>query len=277
MRVKHNMWGYIMENINKFLFILPLSLEFSVFSYADNPGDDLVESQETAVAQVAEEAEEVVESTPVVESDEDADGDDEVVTLEKVTVTGSRIKRSQVEGATPLIVISKQDMKDNGYRNLTEALQSLPIANGFTQNEQLVNTFTPNASELDLRRFGPGRVLVLVNGRRMADYPFPYNNSSNFVNTGTIPAGLVDRVEILTSGSSAIYGSDAVTGVVNIITTQGKDFSEVDVSVGQTENGGDNIMDLTFSTGGFSGNHSWTVGGNLYHIDPMYYADREGF
>ena len=271
------MWGYIMENINKFLFILPLSLVFSVFSYADNPGDDLVESQETAVAQVAEEAEEVVESTPVVESDEDADGDDEVVTLEKVTVTGSRIKRSQVEGATPLIVISKQDMKDNGYRNLTEALQSLPIANGFTQNEQLVNTFTPNASELDLRRFGPGRVLVLVNGRRMADYPFPYNNSSNFVNTGTIPAGLVDRVEILTSGSSAIYGSDAVTGVVNIITTQGKDFSEVDVSVGQTENGGDNIMDLTFSTGGFSGNHSWTVGGNLYHIDPMYYADREGF
>jgi iron complex outermembrane receptor protein len=118
-------------------------LVFSVFSYADNPGDDLVESQETAVAQVAEEAEEVVESTPVAESDEDADGDDEVVTLEKVTVTGSRIKRSQVEGATPLIVISKQDMKDNGYRNLTEALQSLPIANGFTQNEQLVNTFTP--------------------------------------------------------------------------------------------------------------------------------------
>ena len=88
-----------------------------------------------------------------------------------------------VEGASPLIVITKQDMKDNGYRNLTEALQSLPIANAATQNESLVNTFTPNANELDLRRFGPGRVLVLVNGRRMADYPFPYNNSSNFVNT----------------------------------------------------------------------------------------------
>ena len=269
------MWGYIMEKLNKFLFILPITVIFASAVLADNPGEE-----EAVVDEVTEatEAVEAVESTPVEESeDTSSDADDEVVTLEKVTVTGSRIKRSQVEGATPLIVISKQDMKDNGYRNLTEALQSLPIANGFTQNEQLVNTFTPNASELDLRRFGPGRVLVLVNGRRMADYPFPYNNSSNFVNTGTIPAGLVDRVEILTSGSSAVYGSDAVTGVVNIITTQGKDFSEVDVSVGQTENGGDNIMDLTFSTGGFSGNHSWTVGANLYHIDPMYYADREKF
>ena len=168
-------------------------------------------------------------------------------------------------------------MKDNGYRNLTEALQSLPIANAATQNESLVNTFTPNASELDLRRFGPGRVLVLVNGRRMADYPFPYNNSSNFVNTGTIPAGLIDRIEVATSGSSAIYGSDAVTGVVNIITTTGLEYSEVDAFVGQTEHGNDNILDLTFTTGGFSGNHSWTIGANAYHIDPMYYADREDF
>ena len=118
---------------------------------------------------------------------------------------------------------------------------------------------------------------MLVNGRRMADYPFPYNNSSNFVNTGTIPAGLIDRIEVATSGSSAIYGSDAVTGVVNIITTTGLEYSEVDAFVGQTDNGGDNILDVTFTTGGFSGNHSWTVGANFYHIDPMYYKDRPGF
>ena len=63
--------------------------------------------------------------------------------------------------------------------------------------------------------------------RRMADYPFPYNNSSNFVNTGTIPAGLIDRVEIATSGSSAIYGSDAIAGVVNIITKKNFDGVEI--------------------------------------------------
>jgi outer membrane receptor protein involved in Fe transport len=246
---------------------------FSFYVVADNPGEEIVNDADQAV-------EETVESEVVSDSssdEESSESDDGVVTLEKVTVTGSRIKRSQVEGATPLIVITKQDMKDNGYRNLTEALQSLPIASAATQNESQVNTFTPNASELDLRRFGPGRVLVLVNGRRMADYPFPYNNSSNFVNTGTIPAGLIDRIEVLTSGSSAVYGSDAVTGVVNIITTKGKDFSEIDVMVGQTEHGEDNIFDFTFTTGGFSGNHSWTVGANMYHIDPMYYNDRSGF
>ena len=162
---------------NLFLFSL-LTVTFAVV--ADNPGEQAVGDEPETEAVV----EESVESTPVAtEGDSSGDGEsseseDGVVTLEKVTVTGSRIKRSQVEGASPLIVITKQDMKDNGYRNLTEALQSLPIANAATQNESLVNTFTPNANELDLRRFGPGRVLVLVNGRRMADYPFPYNNLS---------------------------------------------------------------------------------------------------
>ena len=138
----------------KNLFLLTLfTVSFTVL--ADNPGE--VVSEEPAEEAVVEET---VESTPV-ETENDSSGDDTpsesedgVVTLEKVTVTGSRIKRSQVEGASPLIVITKQDMKDNGYRNLTEALQSLPIANAATQNESLVNTFTPNANELDLRRFG---------------------------------------------------------------------------------------------------------------------------
>ena len=271
----------IKEIRNLFLFSF---LAFSLVLSADNPGDEVVSDEPVEVVEdtveSAPESDDSSEDSEPAESEdssEPVESEDGVVTLEKVTVTGSRIKRSQVEGATPLIVITKQDMKDNGYRNLTEALQSLPIASAQTQNEALVNTFTPNASELDLRRFGPGRVLVLVNGRRMADYPFPYNNSSNFVNTGTIPAGLIDRIEIATAGSSAIYGSDAVTGVVNIITSTGKEYNEVDVFAGQTEHGGDNILDVTFTTGGFRGNHSWTVGANYYHIDPMYYKDREGF
>ena len=128
---------------NLFLFSL-LTVTFAVV--ADNPGEVVENDEPEAVV------EESVESTPVAtESDSSGDGEsseseDGVVTLEKVTVTGSRIKRSQVEGASPLIVITKQDMKDNGYRNLTEALQSLPIANAATQNESLVNTFTPNAN-----------------------------------------------------------------------------------------------------------------------------------
>ncbi|MEQ9728917.1 TonB-dependent receptor plug domain-containing protein, partial [Pseudomonas sp. WHRI 8822A] len=74
---------------------------------------------------------------------------------------------------------------------------------------------TPNASPINLRDLGPGRTLLLVNGRRVADYPLPYGGESNFSNYSNIPSAAVERIEILTGGASAIYGSDAVAGVVN--------------------------------------------------------------
>ena len=95
--------------------------------------------------------EEVVEKKRLLHSD-DAVADDEVVTLEKVVVTGSRIKRTQEEGALPLLVITKEDIDNSGFRNVTEALQSIPSANEYTQNESLTNNFTPNANELDLKK-----------------------------------------------------------------------------------------------------------------------------
>ena len=150
----------------------------------------------------------------------DSSADDDVTVLEKVVVTGSRIKRVQQEGALPLLIITKDDIDNAGFRNVTEALQSIPSVNQYTQNESITNGFTPNANELDLRNLGPGRVLFLVNGRRTADYPIPFNNAGTFVNTGTIPSGLVDRIEVLSQGASAIYGSDAISGVVNIITVK---------------------------------------------------------
>ena len=67
-----------------------------------------------------------------------------------------------------------------------------------------------------MRDFGPGRTLVLVNGKRMADYPFPYNSNSASFNWASIPLAAVERIEILTAGASSIYGSDAVAGVINL-------------------------------------------------------------
>ena len=222
-------------------------------------------------------AQDVAEEEVVAEeTTEDEDEDEDVVQLDKVVVTGSRIKRSQVEQAAPVTVITREDVDNQGFQNLTQALQALPFNNSYTQNEQNTNTFTPNASQIDLRNLGPGRTLVLVNGRRMADYPTPYNNSSNFVNIGTIPNGLIDRVEVLTAGSSAIYGSDAVAGVVNIITRTGIDYSEVDASVFQTE-AGENVYNFTASTGSFFGNSSYTLGFDYYSTDPFYLKDRPGF
>ena len=241
--------------------------------YSDNPGEEIVEDP------VVEITEEPAEETFVSEETEETttETDDEVVSLEKVVVTGSRIKRTQTEGALPLLVITKEDIDNSGFKSVTEALQSIPSANEYTQNESFTNSFTPNANELDLRNLGPGRVLFLINGRRTADYPIPFNNAGNIINTGVIPVGLVDRIEVLSQGASAIYGSDAVSGVVNVITVQGRDYSQFDLYTSKTEHGGDNITTATFTTGGFFGNSSWTLGLNAEVRDPMYYADRDGF
>jgi len=263
--------------MKKLYLLFAFAFIFTPFALADNPGvEDVADEQVVEdTVPVAETEEEVVveEATPeVVEN-----ADDEVVSLEKVVVTGSRIKRTQQEGALPLLVITKEDINNSGFRNVTEALQSIPSANQYTQNESLTNNFTPNANELDLRNLGPGRVLYLINGRRTADYPIPYNNAGNIVNIGTVPSGLVERIEVLSQGASAIYGSDAVSGVVNVITVKGRETSNLEVYASETEHGGDNIISATFTTGGFFGNSSWTLGIDGTFVDPMYYEDREGF
>jgi iron complex outermembrane receptor protein len=265
--------------MKKLYLLTAFAFMFAPFAIADNPGveDEVAEPvvQETSTTPVAQE-EEVVQEASTAAVVEDT-SDDEVVSLEKVVVTGSRIKRTQQEGALPLLVITKEDINNSGFRNVTEALQSIPSANQYTQNESLTNNFTPNANELDLRNLGPGRVLYLINGRRTADYPIPYNNAGNIVNIGTVPSGLVERIEVLSQGASAIYGSDAVSGVVNVITVKGRETSNLEVYASETEHGGDNIISATFTTGGFFGNSSWTLGIDGTFVDPMYYEDREGF
>ena len=174
------------------------------------------------------------------------------------------------------MVITKEDIDNSGFRNLTEVLQTIPSANQSTENESIQGSFTPNANELDLRNLGPGRILYLINGRRTADYPVPFGNAGNISNVGVIPTGLIDRVEILAQGSSAIYGSDAVTGVVNVITIKGKDFSQLDIDYSQTQYEQKDIYSVSYTSGGFFGNSSWTLGVDFSHVDPMTYADRPG-
>lgn len=264
---------------NKNTFVLFVGLMFiSISLLADNPGENIVvaepeveetdTSEQVEAQEVTPPAEEVV---PVDEATEEG-----AVVLEKVVVTGSKIKKTQIEGPLPLLVITKEDIDNSGFRNLTEVLQTIPSANQSTENESIQGSFTPNANELDLRNLGPGRILYLINGRRTADYPVPFGNAGNISNVGVIPTGLIDRVEILAQGSSAIYGSDAVTGVVNVITIKGKDFSQLDIDYSQTQYEQKDIYSVSYTSGGFFGNSSWTLGLDFSHVDPMTYADRPG-
>ena len=123
-------------------------------------------------------------------------------TLDKVTVTGSRIKRTEIEGPSPVTVITSAQIEREGFNTVYDALNTLTQAGGAAQNEIFQGGFTPNASVINLRGLGPGRTLLLINGRRAADYPLPYNGQSNFANFGNIPAAAVDRIELLAGGAS---------------------------------------------------------------------------
>ena len=170
-----------------------------------------------------------------------ADSSTTADTPQQVTVTGSRISRAQKEGATSVTVITSAELEKKGYSNAFDALNGLTQNTGFTQGADYGNTFTPAANAISLRGLGPNHTLTLIDGHRVADYPVPYDGSENFVNLANIPTAMVDRIEILNGGASAIYGSDAIAGVVNIILKKKFDGVEVNVKGGGTSHGGENL------------------------------------
>ncbi|WP_077509800.1 TonB-dependent siderophore receptor [Sphingomonas sp. LM7] len=130
-----------------------------------------------------------------------------------ILVTGSRIARNGFDASTPVNVIGAEDIKLSGNLNIEKTLAQLPQAIGSQLGSATSNTVPGGFADVNLRGFGATRNLVLVNGRRFAIY-----GPEQVVDLNTIPSTLIERTEIVTGGSSAVYGSDAITGVVNFIT-----------------------------------------------------------
>lgn len=153
--------------------------------------------------------------------------------LEKFEVTGSRIKRVEAEGPSPIHVISHSEIEASGRSNLTELLRDMPETSGIGINEGSTLGQARGVTALDLRSLGPNNTLVIVNGRRVA--PNGINSGGTvFVDLGRFPLALIERVEVLKDGASAIYGSDATAGVVNIILRKDFTGAEVSASYGNT-------------------------------------------
>ena len=155
-----------------------------------------------------------------------------------VVVTGSRIARSSLEGPSAVTVITGDEITRQGYKNVFDALNNQVQNSGFVQGADFGNTFTPSANTISLRGLGPNHTLVLLNGRRLADFPIAYEGTVNFTNLANIPSSIVERIEILSGGASAIYGSDAIAGVVNIILKKKAEGVDVNVKLGGTSRGG---------------------------------------
>jgi outer membrane receptor for ferrienterochelin and colicin len=122
-----------------------------------------------------------------------SEADEDATELDSIVVTGSRIKRTEIEGPAPVVVLTSEQIEKEGFTTVYEALNSLTQNVGNTQDDQWAGGFTQNASIIDLRGLGPGRTLLLLDGRRITDYPLPFNGQSNIVNLNSIPLGMVAR------------------------------------------------------------------------------------
>ena len=173
--------------------------------------------------------------------------------IEKIEVTGSRIKRVDMEGANPVQVITRAELVSSGITNMGDILQEIPSVAGAGTNTA-INNGGSGAIRVSLRGLGASRTLVLLNGRRMVASGLGANSS---VDLSTIPTAVVKRVEVLKDGASAIYGSDAIGGVVNIITRDDFEGFEFNASydVGTQENDGETkSFDVTVGMSSDRGN-----------------------
>ncbi|TDK28467.1 hypothetical protein E2F46_00815 [Luteimonas aestuarii] len=211
------------------------------------------------------------------ELQESRPGSSSAATLDRVSVVGSRIKRAEIEGPAPVTVISREDIDREGFQTIGDVLQSLSqnTASSFT-GDLGVTGFTPNAQVVNLRNLGPGYTLTLINGRRPAQYPQPYNRDNNVVNVRAVPTSIVERIEVLTGGASAIYGSDAVAGVVNIVLRENYEGNLLRGVVGTTAEGGGDRFSIEY-TGGRTGDRWSTLFAFQYGANEAVFGTQRDF
>ena len=182
----------------------------------------------------------------------------EAQVVEKIQVTGSRIKRADMEGALPVTVIDRAAIEFSGQTSVADLLRNTSFNSTGSFRPQSGSS-AQGVSQINLRGLGASRSLVLVDGRRLARSP----STGATQDLNGIPAAAVERIEILTDGASAVYGSDAIGGVVNIITR--KDFNGVEMKLGAAQvdvEGGDReegsiIFGTSSDEGSMLGGVSW--------------------
>ncbi|RIJ23787.1 TonB-dependent receptor [Henriciella barbarensis] len=148
------------------------------------------------------------------------DGDDDTLRQQTVTVTGSAIAGTPEDAALPVDVLTAGDLQLEGSPTITELIRNLGVSSGTdSQTNQFASNGLEGTSNINLRGLGPARTLVLINGRRQTFHPYAIGEQAQlFVDTNMIPTAAVGRIEVLKDGAAAIYGSDAIAGVVNFIT-----------------------------------------------------------
>ena len=195
---------------------------------------------------------------------------EEEVVLEKFEVTGSRLSAASVEGALPTISFDSVDIAASGATNLVEYMQQLPYSGGGgTIGSNYTNGGT-GTSQIALRGIGGENTLVLVNGRRMTP-----SGTGSAVDLNAIPFAMVERIEILKSGGSVVYGTDAVAGVINVILKDDAQGGSASVYYGNTTDTDVGRKSASFSVGGTGERFQFFLGGSWDDQAGLYAPDRE--
>lgn len=196
--------------------------------------------------------------------------DSEEETSDRIQVTGSRIQRADLDGAMPVQVIDRVTIEASGKTSVADLLRNQPINSAGSFRPQSGNS-AQSAAQLSLRALGAGRTLILVDGRRAPTAP----NVGSGQDLNSIPLAAVERIEILSDGASAIYGSDAIGGVVNIITRQDFTGAEIGMGVSNPKRKGGETREGSAIFGAASDRGQIMAGVSMNKRDIIFARDRE--
>jgi len=191
----------------------------------------------------------------------------EATNLDRISVTGSRIKSTDIETSQPVLSLTRADIEKQGVTSVADILQRV-AANGAALNRTFNNGGDGSAG-ISLRNLGSARTLVLVNGRRWT------TGLDGSVDLNTIPTAMVERIDVLKDGASTIYGSDAIAGVVNIITKKDFDGAEANFYKGQYSAGDGEREAADFTIGTTTDRSSLTLGASYVKEDSVGAGDRK--
>ena len=199
--------------------------------------------------------------------------------LQTIVITGSLIARTAVETPNPVQVLSAKDLVSSGYTDVSDVLRNMSANGANTLSQSFSFAFAVGASGISLRGLTLGDTLVLVDGERTVPYPLLDDNERSFVDLSSIPFTSIQQIQVLKDGGSALYGSDAIAGVVNVILR--KEYQGFHVT---TEAGTSQHWDGTTEHIGFIGGqgdlasdgYNWYVSGDFRHQDRILASDRSG-
>lgn len=190
--------------------------------------------------------------------------------VERIEVTGSRLQRTDIEGALPVTVISREELSVSGDISVSDYLRDTNF-NSFGSYQSTSGSSFGGASTVSLRGLGQGRTLILIDGRRAPTSPL--TGSGQDLNS--IPMAAVERIEILSDGASAVYGSDAIGGVINVITRKDFEGAEFTYGVGRpTQDGGD-TEEMSFVIGTATDKSRMLFGASMNDRDVIFTRDRD--